>query len=249
MKQGIRRFSVVGYVVVAISIIVSAALLGSAYTYKYKSQETIAVTGLGETSFVSDLIVWSGHIEVDTQNVAQGYKELEKHKAIVNEFILSKGIKPESVTLDFVRVDKQYESSYGANGNYAGQRFTGYTLVQPIVIESSDVENVEDMSREISSLIAQGITLESYSPAYYYTKLEDVKLSLIETASSDAYQRASKIAAASGAKLGKVQQARMGVFQITGANTNEEYSAGGSLNTSSRNKKARITMRIEYRVK
>jgi len=46
-----------------------------------------------------------------------------------------------------------------------------------------------------------------------------------------------------------VASARMGVFQITGANANEEYSAGGSFNTSSRQKKARITMRVEYRVK
>ena len=43
--------------------------------------------------------------------------------------------------------------------------------------------------------------------------------------------------------------ASLGVFQITGANTNEEFSAGGSFNTSSRQKKARITMRVEYRIK
>lgn len=207
------------------------------------------MTGLGETSFVSDLIVWSGHIEVACSSVEMGYKELEKNKAIVEEFILSKGISKESTTFDFVSVNKEYESSYGANGNYTGQRFTGYTLVQPIVIESTHVEAVESMSREISSLFAQGISIESYSPAYYYTKLEDVKLSLIETASADALQRATKIATASGAKLGKVQSAKMGVFQITGANTNEAYAAGGSLNTSSRNKKARITMRIDYRTK
>ena len=41
----------------------------------------------------------------------------------------------------------------------------------------------------------------------------------------------------------------MGVFQITGANANEEFSAGGSFNTASRHKKARITMSIEYRIK
>ncbi len=249
MKQKSQNFSRVGYLIVALAVIMSAVVLANAYTYKYKSQEVVTVTGLGESSFTSDLIVWSGHIEVETSNVEQGYKELEKHKAVVSEFILSKGIKAESTTFDFVSVKKEYVPSYGANGNYAGQRFTGYTLVQPIVIESSDVEAVENMSREISSLIASGITIEAYSPAYYYTKLEDVKLSLIETASADAMQRATKIAEASGAKLGKVQSAKMGVFQITGANTNEEYAAGGSLNTSSRNKKARITIKIEYRTK
>ncbi len=237
------------YVVIALAIIVSAAVVAKAYVYKYKSQEIITVTGLGETNFVSDLIVWSGQIEVEAHNVELGYKQLEQHKAIIEEFILSKGIPASATTFDFVSVHKEYEPSYGANGNYSGQRFTGYSLTQPIVIESSDVEAVESMSREISSLIASGITIEAYSPAYYYTKLEDVKLSLIETASSDALQRATKIATASGAKLGKVQSAKMGVFQITGANTNEAYAAGGSLNTSSRNKKARITMKIEYKIR
>ena len=74
-------------------------------------------------------------------------------------------------------------------------------------------------------------------------------MGLIETASADARLRAEKIAANAGAKIGRVASARMGVFQITGANTNEEFSAGGSFNTASRHKKARITMRIEYRVK
>ncbi len=248
MKKSVNGV-VVSQLILAVAILVGVIILSNAYTYKYKSQETIAVTGLGETSFTSDLIVWSGHIEVGTQNVEQGYKELEQHKKIVSEFILSKGIPAESTTFDFVRVNKEYEPSYSANGNYHGQRFTGYTLVLPIMIESSDVESVESMSREISSLIAKGISIEAYAPAYYYTKLEDVKLSLIESASSDAHERAQKIAKASGANLGKVQEAKMGVFQITGANTNEEYSAGGSLNTSSRNKKARITMRIEYKTK
>jgi len=38
----------------------------------------------------------------------------------------------------------------------------------------------------------------------------------------------------------------MGVFQITGKNNNEEYSYGGSFNTSSRLKTASITLRVEY---
>ena len=76
-----------------------------------------------------------------------------------------------------------------------------------------------------------------------------MKLSLIERASADARVRAEKIATNAGAKVGRVASAKMGVFQITGANSNEEFSAGGSFNTSSRQKKARITMKVEYRVK
>lgn len=247
------------YIIIALAIVVSAWLLGRAYTYKYRSQDTIVVTGLGETEFASDLIVWNGEIVVETQDVASGYAQLERNKQKVLEFITSRGVAVEQITpsgvtvkqvvFKFVNVYKQTEPVYNANGNYAGQRFTGYRLSQSFSVESKDVDKVENISREISALIAQGVSIEAYSPSYYYTKLDDVKLSLIEQASADARMRAEKIADNAGTSIGRVASAKMGVFQITGANSNEEFSAGGSFNTSSRQKKARITMRIEYRVK
>jgi hypothetical protein len=41
----------------------------------------------------------------------------------------------------------------------------------------------------------------------------------------------------------------MGVFQITGKNSNEDYSYGGAFNTSSKEKTASITLKVEYQVK
>lgn len=237
------------YLIIGLAIIFSAWVLGRAYTYKYRSQDTIVVTGLGETEFSSDLIVWDGEIVYETQDVASGYAQLERNKEKVQEFITSRGVKVEEIVFKFVNVYKQTEPVYNASGNYAGQRFTGYRLSQGFSIESEDVDKVENISREISSLIAQGVSIEAFQPSYYYTKLDDVKLSLIERASADALARAEKIAENAGAKIGRVASAKMGVFQITGANSNEEFSAGGSFNTSSRQKKARITMKVEYRVK
>ena len=57
------------------------------------------------------------------------------------------------------------------------------------------------------------------------------------------------IAKNSGSSLGGIKKASMGVFQITGQNSNEDYSSGGVFNTSSKNKTASITMKIEYAVK
>ena len=237
------------YIVIAVAALACAFVLGRAYTYKFRSQDTIVVTGLGETEFSSDLIVWSGTLTAEAQNAAAGYAEIEASKAKVQQYLTAKGLPAEAVVFEFVNVDKQFSPVYNANGNWAGQRFSGYALRQRFTVESKEVEKVETISREISSLIAQGVSIESYAPDYYYTKLDDVKMGLIETASADARTRAEKIADNAGARIGRVASARMGVFQITGANSNEEFSAGGSFNTSSRNKKARITMRIEYRIK
>ncbi|WP_289182476.1 SIMPL domain-containing protein [Alistipes sp. UBA6068] len=237
------------YIVIAVAALACAFVLGRAYTYKFRSQDTIVVTGLGETEFSSDLIVWSGTLTAEAQNAAAGYAQIEASKAKVQQYLTAKGLPAEAVVFEFVNVDKQFSPVYNANGNWAGQRFSGYALRQRFTVESKEVEKVETISREISSLIAQGVSIEAYAPDYYYTKLDDVKMGLIETASADARTRAEKIADNAGARIGRVASARMGVFQITGANSNEEFSAGGSFNTSSRNKKARITMRIEYRIK
>lgn len=66
------------YILLGIAAIVCAVVLARAYTYKYRSQDTIVVTGLGETEFTSDLIVWSGTLTAEAQNVAAGYAEIEQ---------------------------------------------------------------------------------------------------------------------------------------------------------------------------
>ena len=238
------------YIIVAAAAVVCAALLGHAYIYKYRQQETITVTGLGETQFESDLIVWNGYITAESQDVASGYAQIEKNKRLVAEYIESKGIPSEAIVFEFVNVNKDYESVYSPQGNYMGQRFTGYAMRQQFTVTSTDVDAVESVSREISSLIAKGVSIEAWAPSYYYTRLDDVKLDLIERASQDARNRARKIAKNAGtSREGKLVSSRLGVFQITGTTSDEEYSAGGSFNTSSRQKKARVTIRAEYRVK
>jgi hypothetical protein len=235
-------------IIICAAVVACAFILGGAYKYKYKEQHTVVVTGLGEEEFVSDLIVWRGWIVADNLSITDGYAKLEANKRKVQEFITSRGISEDDIVFMFVDSYKNTEPIY-QNGNYVGQRFTGYTLRQQFSVESTDVEAVENISREISALLAQGVQLESSQPDYYYSKLDDLKLQLIEKSTVDAKARAEKIATQSGAKLRKLKSARMGVFQITGANANEEFSAGGNFNTSSKNKKARITMRLEYTIK
>lgn len=234
------------YILLGIAAIVCAVVLARAYTYKYRSQDTIVVTGLGETEFTSDLIVWSGTLTAEAENVAAGYARIEQSKQKVQKYLADKGVPAEAVVFAFVNVDKQYTPVYNASGNWAGQRFAGYQLRQRFTVESSDVEKVETISREISSLIAQGVRMDAEQPEYFYTKLSDLKLELIEEATADARARAEIIARNASSSLGRLANGRMGVFQITGANSNEALSAGGNYNSASKNKKASITMRLEY---
>jgi hypothetical protein len=119
-----------------------------------------------------------------------------------------------------------------------------------VTIESKDVQKVENLSRQITELINNGVEFSSRAPAYYYTKLSDLKIQMIADATKDARKRAEEIAMNAGGKLGKLKKANLGVFQITAQNSSDEdYSWGGTFNTSSKNKTANITIRLEYEIK
>ena len=122
-------------------------------------------------------------------------------------------------------------------------------MSQTVQIESAEVDKVEKISREVTELLNQGIQLYSSPPRYYYTKLDELKIEMISQATENARVRAERIAENSKSGLGDLIIAKMGIFQITGQNSNEDYSWGGAYNTSSREKTASITMKLTYRVK
>ena len=58
------------------------------------------------------------------------------------------------------------------------------------------------------------------------------------------------MAKGSGCTVGKLVSSNLGVFQITAKNSaDDEYSSGGTYNTSSRMKTATITVKLNYTVK
>jgi hypothetical protein len=237
------------YIIIASAVVLSAMVLAAAYTQRSRAMTgTIAVTGLGETEFTSDIIVINGSIETENYDAAEGYRKLEQNRNDVISFLVAKGVDVEAIKFTMPSTYKLSESVY-EDGNYIGSRFAGYNLSQSFSIESNNVEAVENAARELPSLLAKGISIEVYNPQYYFSNLESVKLDLIAAAAADARERALKIAENSDAELGNLAMSRAGVFQITAATGDEEFSAGGSFNLSSRDKKARVTVRAEYKIK
>ena len=231
-----------------IAIIVSSIFLGKAYKDRTKTDGEIRVTGLGKADFSSDLIVWEGSFGAQNRDLKQAFELLEKNKAIITDYLVNKGIKAEELIYSAVKTNQRNKQLYASNGNYIGEEFVGYELKQTLQIESKEVDKIERISREITVLLNQGVQFYSESPRYYYTKLADLKIEMISKATEDARLRAEKISKFSGSELGNLISAKMGIFQITGQNSKEDYSWGGTFNTSSREKTASITMRLVYEI-
>ncbi len=229
------------------AIIIAAYFLGNAYVRRANPPQIISVTGLGNENFTSDLIVWEGQFSANNTVLILAFEQLNKDKEIVKSYLTSKGIKAEQIIFNSVQTTELRDNKY-ENGNYVGSIFRGYQLTQTLKIESTDVAVIENVSREITELLNKGVQFNSYPPRYYYTKLADLKIEMISKATEDARLRAEKIAENSGSNLGDLVSAKMGVFQITGQNSGEDFSWGGAYNTASKNKTASITMRLDYKV-
>ena len=237
----------IGSIIFSIAIVLAAWFLGNAYVSRANPDGVISVTGSGSENFTSDLIVWEGQFSRVSPNLEQAYKELNQDKETVRQYLLDKGIKQENIVFNSVQTNEQRENQY-QNGNYVGSIFKGYELVQSVKIESNDVELIESVSREITELLNKGVQFNSTPPRYYYTKIADLKIEMISKATEDARLRAEKIAQNSGGKLGDLKNANMGVFQITGQNSGEDYSWSGVYNTADKKKTASITMRLDYEI-
>lgn len=235
-------------IIFGVAIVASSIFLGKAYTDRNKVEGEIQVTGLGNTDFSSDLIVWEGRFGAKNIDLKQAYVTLENNKSVVNTYLASKGINTDQLIYSAVKSHKKTKQLYSQSGDYMGDEFVGYELTQSVQIESKNVDKIEKISREITELLNQGVQFYSESPRYYYTKLADLKIEMISKATEDARIRAEKISEFSGGKLGDLESAKMGVFQITGQNSKEGYSWGGTFNTSSREKTASITMKLVYKV-
>jgi len=234
--------------IIGIALICTAFVIAGAYKYKFKGEETITVTGLAEKDFTSNLIVWKGDYSRKMPDLKSAYSLLKSDEITVSQYLKSKGIKNSELQFSSVDITKNFIRINDNAGNSLSSKFDGYTLKQGITIQSTDVDKVEKISREITELIEKGIEMNSLPPSYYYTNLSELKIGLLAKASADAKLRAETISKNSGSQLGSIRRANMGVFQITGNHDNENYVGGGAFNTSSRNKTASITIRIDYSV-
>ena len=235
--------------ILAVAVIITAMILAGAYKSKFNKQVTISVTGLAEKSFASDLIVWRGEYQRKSLDLKAAYALIKNDESNVKQYLKSNEIKENEIVFSSIDIEKEFDIKRNDEGKQIASVFAGYKLTQKVTVESKDIDRVEVVSREVTKLIESGIEISSLEPSYYYTKLSELKIDLLAKASADAKKRAETIAVNSGGKLGKILKADMGVFQITAPNSNEDFSYGGTFNTSSKNKKASITIRINYSIK
>lgn len=214
-----------------------------------KTGEGLSATGSASVDFESDLAVWRGSFSVRGDTSKAAYRDIEKNVDIVKKYFEENGVSEEEQTFYSVYIRELTKEKYNEEGEFIGYEDDGYELTQSFAVSSFDVDKITNISNECTELIDSGVEIISDSPEYYYTNLDELKLQLIEEATKNAKERIDIMAENAGCQTGELLSASLGVFQITGAySSTEEYSYGGTFNTSSKDKTASITVRLNYTV-
>jgi hypothetical protein len=210
-------------------------LLGQAAVQVKEYERTVTAKGLSEREYPADVVIWPVSFTVTGNDLGSVYEELDSTGLRVRAFLQQTGIAGDEITLSTpVLTDKSAQ----AWGDAQRAEFR-YVATRTVSIYSQQVETVRAAMGGLVELGKAGVafTGDAYqNPVeYLFTRLNEIKPGMIEEATRNAREVASKFAEDSDSRLGKIRKASQGQFSIEARDTNNPQI-----------KKVRVVSTVEY---
>lgn len=97
-----------------------------------------------------------------------------------------------------------------------GQRLIDvkHMLIGSLDVQTDKVQLVSKVRAKMNELIAQGIDIKNNPPAFYFTRLNEIKPAMLKEATTNARIAANEFAANAGVKVGGIREAHQGGFVV-----------------------------------
>lgn len=227
-------------------VILGASLIGSAYIVANtflgikKLDNVMSVSGSAKQRVTSDSARWTGNYSrlVTKDQIKDGYAQMKKDEDVVRAFLNAQGFPDAEISPitmgEWIRNDN------------SGMR--DYNLSQFIEVRGNDVLKIKALAKSSESLASNGVLFSSGQVEYFYSKLPELRVSLLPAALKDARDRANAIAQNTGATVGNIKTVSMGVVQVLSADS-VDVSDYGSYDTSKIEKDVMITVKAVFQLK
>jgi len=237
-------------VFIVIAVILGLSFIGTARILSdtaiaIKNKGYISVKGFAKTKIVSDLGIFEARITEQDIDLKTAYGKLAKGKQAISSFLKKYDFTDKEIEFFPADIHEKYKVN---ERGYDTDEFIEFRLKQKFRIKSNDVQKIAKLSAEAVDVMSQGVKLTIFNPEYHYTKLEDLKIEMIGKATSNAKERAEKMAKEGKFRLGPIASARVGIFQITPLHSTA-ISDYGINDTSSIDKEIKSVVDIKYFVK
>lgn len=227
--------------IIGVSLIISAGLVAKTFLDVKNLDNVISVSGSATQKVSSDSARWTGNFSrtATTDTLKDGYAQMKNDEKTVSDFFSAQGFK-DKFEISPVFMNEIYKN------NQAGPK--EYNLVQNIEIKADDVNKMKELAKNSDQLAAKGIIFSANSVEYYYSKLPDLRVSLLPAAITDASKRAKIIASSSGKSVDSIKSVSMGVVQVMPVGS-VDVSDYGTYDTSGIEKEVMITVKTIFSLK
>jgi uncharacterized protein len=198
-------------------------------------ERTVTVKGLSEREVPADVAIWPIRFSEAADDLVTLYAAIEKNDARVMEFLRSRGFGDAEISVAPPSIVDREAQGYGRD---QGPRFR-YTATSTLTVYSTQVDRVRAAMNDLAQLGKQGIALSGQEyearTQFLFTGLNGLKPEMVEEATRNAREVASRFAQDSDSTLGKIRSASQGQFSIEDRDSNTPHV-----------KKVRVVSTVEY---
>jgi hypothetical protein len=235
------------YIVISLSLVVGligAATIISKPWVTIQHAEPIMVKGYAERKVSADQGSLTVRISEKGADNGEAYEKAVTSLKTVRKLIVDTlGEEAELVELSSSLIETKKLNEKGNRTNEVDY----VTATRSLRINSSQVEKLKTMSRQLYDLNGDGIRLTLSGPEFFVSQLDEVKIDLMKRATKNGRDRAEIMAKSSGEKLGSLVSARQGVIQITKPNSTRT-SSYGLYDTETIEKVVKLVVTLEFKI-
>ena len=234
------------------AVILAAGLLAAAFALGGRFKDlhqpgVITVKGLAEARHHATVRTWKVGVKVWGQDYAEARAKSTKQKECLKAFLKEHGFDTDSYQSESIAIDAHTEYYTDAKGERQS-RENGYDTKHTIVVSTKELDKLKTALAAIQDLRAEDDSVNFENPKYYLENLESIKRELIAKATQDAQVRAEEFAKTGNTKVGAMQSASQGSFDIQSPNPSSDDNSdyGVSYDTSTVEKNVRLVVTIQY---
>jgi hypothetical protein len=223
---------------IAIGFTIGGYFVGEGFREGRKTDRYVTVKGLSERFVKADVAIWMLRFTATGDDLGQAQEKIDRDLDAITSFLTDAGLKAEEIRPLRLEVTDRLAQAYRGDQSRAGR----FTISQTIRVRTDSVDLVAALSRRTGELVKRGVILSDMGgPSYLYTKLNEIKPSMIAEATRNARRSAEQFAADSNSRIADIRRANQGVFQILARDGGRTISEANQLD-----KKVRVVSTIVY---
>ena len=217
-------------IILAIGVMVMGWCVKAGIDNFTNKDRKVTVKGLAEREVPADKVTWSISTKETGNDLPTLYERINVQAGKIKAFLKQNGLDESEITVNPPSVSDLEAREWGDN-----QKPFRYIVNTTITVATTKVEVVNKAIFKQAELLKQGVALDSSYPNYEYASFQQMKPEMMSEAIKNAQKTAEQFAEASESKLGKIQTAGQGQFEIENRDENTPYI-----------KKSRVVTTVTY---